>query len=166
MLQEGLGGASSGSVDPDDAVIFTAEAALFNAIDYLTEFWMLEGEVLERLHRLAGIGGSELSNAMAAFMRKVGRARATPEVLYSQLRILGGATAEAPQPVETAALNIFADVLFALDTFGAAMVAEHERRAAAESAKPAAPLPVEETTLETVSGPFDTWNDGRVMVSA
>lgn len=94
---------------------------------------------------------------LAEFIRKIG-ARATPDVLAQQLVILKRReTADLSRP-EAIALQVFATVLMELDQFAA----EEKARAAAAKAVPEErkPIPIEDTTLETVDGPFDTWGKG------
>ncbi|MGR6465430.1 hypothetical protein [Rhizobium sp. PAMB 3182] len=92
---------------------------------------------------------------LAAYVRKIGRQRATPAVMAQQLVITGHREKGPLQPAEEAGLNAFLTVLVDLDALAAAEAA----RAAAEAAEPVArkPVPIEETTLETVDGPLDTW---------
>jgi hypothetical protein len=94
---------------------------------------------------------------LAEFVRKIGP-RATPEVLAQQLVILKHRSdADLSRP-EGIALKVFSTVLMELDQFAA----EEKARAEAAAAKPEErkPIPIEDTTLETVDGPFDTWGKG------
>ncbi|CDZ67648.1 Hypothetical protein NGAL_HAMBI2605_59290 [Neorhizobium galegae bv. orientalis] len=91
---------------------------------------------------------------LAAFVRKIG-GRATPEVLAQQLVILKHRqTAELSRP-EQIALKVFGSVLMELDQFAAEEKARFEA-AKAPKAQPV-PIPIEDTTMEPVDGPMDTW---------
>lgn len=91
---------------------------------------------------------------LAELIRKIGPA-ATPEVLAQHLRLKKHCEPDAPGPLELATLKIFMTVLTEIDAFrkAAAKAAEEAMR----EAKTPAPLPIDETTLEPVDGPFDTW---------
>lgn len=94
---------------------------------------------------------------MAAFVRQIGE-RATPEVLAQQLVIKKHrASAEISEP-ERIAFSAFSTVLLGLDRF----VARERERIAKENApaEKRRPVPIDETTLETVDGPMDTWGKG------
>ena len=91
---------------------------------------------------------------LALFIRKIGH-RATPQVLGQQLRILKYRESPNLSKSETIAVSAFAHVLMEFDEFARS---EAEKIAAAANMPPQpAPLPVEETTMEPVDDPFDTW---------
>ncbi len=91
---------------------------------------------------------------LAVFVRKIGR-RATPDVIGQQLKILGHRASPDLSEPERIAFGAFAHVLVELDAFAAA---EAERaRKAAETPAEIPPLPIEDTTMETVDNALDTW---------
>lgn len=95
---------------------------------------------------------------MAAFVRQIGD-RATPEVLAQQLVIKKHrASAEISEP-ERIALQAFSSVLMGLDRFVAGERARIERENTPADPRP--PVPIDETTMEMVDGPMDTWGKGR-----
>lgn len=93
-------------------------------------------------------------DALVAYVRKIGR-RATPDVLGHQLKILGHRKAPEISAPERIGLSAFVSLLLDLDELAAA-----ERRrldAAANPIKPAEPLPIDETTMESVGEFFETF---------
>ena len=91
---------------------------------------------------------------MAEFVRQIGE-RATPDVLAQQLVIKKHrAAAEISEP-ERIAFTAFSTVLLGLDRFVARERERIERKNAPKEKR--RPVPIDETTLETVDGPLDTW---------
>lgn len=96
----------------------------------------------------------EALSDLVAFVRKIGR-RATPDILAQQLVITKHRETAALTRPEEIGLRAFISVLLDLDDFAAAEQACRD----VEQAKPVErkPLPMDETTMETVDGPMETW---------
>lgn len=99
---------------------------------------------------------------LAAFVRKIGRGRATPAVMAQQLVITRHREKGPLEAVETIALNAFLTVLLDLDEL---VTAEKAKTAKAEAEASAAakrkPVPIEETTLEVMDDPLATWGNSH-----
>ncbi|MCZ7500711.1 hypothetical protein [Agrobacterium sp. ST15.13.015] len=91
---------------------------------------------------------------LAEYVRRIGR-RATPEILVQQLVILKHRQSADLSEQERIALRTFVATLLDLDDFAAAEKKRLEELAA-EKPEPK-PLPIEDTTMETVSGTMDTF---------
>lgn len=92
---------------------------------------------------------------LADLVRKIGVERATPDVMAQQLLILKHrSNADLSRP-EAIALKIFGVVLAELDAFAA----EEEAAFAAANGVAAErkPVPIEDTTMETVDSPMETY---------
>lgn len=92
---------------------------------------------------------------IASYVRSIGRERATPAVIGQQLKILGFLKDGALSEAETLIVTTFVNVLTGIDAFDAAQAAR-EAAAASERAE-RRPVPIDETTMELVDGPLDTW---------
>lgn len=142
--------------DDPDAIVLAARNAAIEALRYVDQFWMLSDAVKARLHVLFG-DYSTAPPAVAAFVRKVGPERAVLDVVASQLKILGFIDDVDLHPAERLALTVFIGTLSAIDTYEVAELAIAEAAVAAERRTVPARLPVDETTLEPVDGPMETW---------
>lgn len=92
---------------------------------------------------------------IAEFVRKIGRQRATPNVIGQQLRILGLHPTGELTPLEALIVKSFVTTLCDLDEFDRE---EEARRLAAANVPPVpVPLPIEDTTFEPADVPYATW---------
>lgn len=102
------------------------------------------------------IYGGGAADELATLVRKIGKA-ADGAVLAQHLRLKKFREGE-PDLIELTTLEFFSLALYSSDLLRA-----HFRRAAEEAMREAEkrpPLPIDETTLEEVDGPFDTWSEG------
>lgn len=95
-----------------------------------------------------------MAEDMAAFARKIGR-RCNADVMGQQLRILKHRRHAELSGPERVAVGIFISTLLDLDEFAAAEKAAIEKATAQRPAP--RPLPIEDTTMEAVDGPMETW---------
>jgi hypothetical protein len=91
---------------------------------------------------------------LAEYVRKIGR-RATPEILVQQLVILKHRQSADLGEQERIAMRTFIATLLDLDDFAAAEKKRLEDLAA-EKPEPR-PVPIEDTTMETVNDTLETW---------
>lgn len=96
---------------------------------------------------------TDAAMALQNFVRKIGR-RATPEILAQQLVITKHRQSADLSPAEHIGLKTFIAVLLDLDDFAAAEKKRLEELAA-EKPTPR-PVPIEDTTMETVDDPMAT----------
>lgn len=138
-----------------DYVVAAAETASFFAVEHLTEFFEIDPDEIDRVNSLAGLPHSASTNAMAELLRKIGRDRATPQVLLQQLVLLKHRhTAEATR-AETLVVRIFSSIVAELDEFEREFRAEQEARSRHIEQQP--PTPLEDTILEGIGDSFDTY---------
>ena len=115
-----------------------------------------EHEDLWVYDKLLTIDGMGLLEA-ARFLREVGHARATVDVVATQLKITGHLPTGRVDGPQRVLLEIFLFTLAAIDGHAKA-VAEEKARAAAEASRVApAPVPIEDTTMEMVDDTMATW---------
>lgn len=89
-------------------------------------------------------------------IRRIGTSATVP-VLASQLMLSRHRDNKELNRLEVLALDVFSHTLLALEGYKARSIEIEEAEARLANAVPAPPLPIEETTLETVDGPGDTW---------
>lgn len=101
---------------------------------------------------------NESSFAEAArYLREVGHARATVDVVATQLAISGHRDSKAVSGAERVALEIFLFTLASLDGFARAEADRRAREEEEKNRRPAPAVPIDETTMEPVDGPMATW---------
>lgn len=121
-------------------------------LDQLLELYELPEA--KRLQTLFSSDGYEVPNAISVLVRKIGRDRAMPHVVLQELVLRKHREAVEPTRAELMLARIFTTVLCELDQF------EKDWQAEQEAAKPKpdpVPVPLDETTLEGVDGPMDTF---------
>ena len=89
---------------------------------------------------------------VVAFIRKLGRARVSADVVIEQCKILGLRGAREIEPLERLMMKSFVTTVLDLDDFHRE---ENERRKPAPSPT-THKVPIDDTTLELVDGVFDT----------
>lgn len=158
MLEAALGAVRPAvdplKVKPIDDVVAQAEEASWNVLVYLGMHHLDYSEDF-RLHLLTGLAGSTATNALAELVRKIGKERATPAVCGQQLKILG--LLDHPELSEAEALIVetFINIVAGIDAYDKAAA---ERRAAADrQPEERKPIPIEDTTMETVDDAMATW---------
>lgn len=102
------------------------------------------------------LNGSAFAEA-ANFMRQIGHARATVEVVATQLRLSGHRDDRPVTGAERVALEVFLFTLASLDGFAKAEADRRAREEEEKNRKPAPKTPIDETTMEPVDGPMATW---------
>lgn len=154
---DGDGSASGVAVDiPADMIIEAAKAAANEALRFVVAYWMLPDATMAQCHVLFG-AYSTAAPAMAELVRKIGTERATLEVVASQLKILGYIDDVDLHPAVRMAITVFLQVLVAIEAFEAEGFRALQDAARAKTMAERKPLPIEDTTLEPVSGPLETW---------
>jgi len=152
----GDGSASGVAVDlPADMIVEAAKAAANEALRFVVAYWMLPDATMAQCHVLFG-AYSTAAPAMAELVRKIGTERATLEVVASQLKILGIIDDVDLHQAVRMAITVFLQALVAIEAFEATERALAEA-AWAKTVDERKPLPIEDTTLEPVSDPLDTW---------
>ncbi|PZR81157.1 MAG: hypothetical protein DI537_38575 [Stutzerimonas stutzeri] len=137
--------------NPDDIIMHVADDA-FRSVHANIE---VIGAILTGGVPLEGSAFSyEAAKDLQDFIRKIGR-RATPEILAQQLVITKHRQSAELTPAEHIGLKTFIAVLLDLEDFAAAEKKRLEELAA-EKPEPK-PLPIEDTTMETVAGTLDTF---------
>lgn len=153
---DGDASASDVAVDlPADMIVEAAKAAANEALRFVVAYWLLPDAIMAQCHVLFG-AYSTAAPAMAELVRKIGPERATIEVVASQLKILGTIDDVDLHPAVRMAITVFLQALVAIEAFEATERAQAEAKWANAGAE-RKPLPIEDTTLEPVSGPLDTW---------
>lgn len=146
-----------GGTDLDDGPVDFGDMALQAAIEAY-EAALLAGAVIGAVTAGTDALDPDMTDGaydeIGAYVRKIGR-RATPDVIGQQLKILGHRASPDLSEPERIAFGAFAHVLVELDAFAAAE-AERAKRAA-ETPAEIPPLPIEDTTMETVDNALDTW---------
>jgi len=128
--------------------------AAWNVVVFLGNNHLSELENF-RVHVLTGYAGSAGTNAMAELVRKIGKERATPEVCAQQLKILGMLDHPELSEAETLIVQTFVNIVAGVDAYDKAVA---ERRAAADrQPEERKPIPIEDTTMETVDDAMATW---------
>ncbi|MGG7535340.1 hypothetical protein [Rhizobium sp. 12,4] len=149
----GSAGTEDPAVDaPIDLNVMAAEQAAFMVLDQLLELYELEE--VKRLQALFSTDGYDVPNAISGLVRKIGRDRAMPHVVLQELVLRKHREDVPPTRAELMLARIFTTVLVELDQF------EKDWQADLEAAKPKPapePVPLDETTLEGVDGPMDTY---------
>lgn len=140
---------------PVDYVVQAAEEACAAVIYHLTEFHEFDQPQQDRLSLVSGGQHSKATNAIAELVRKIGRDRATPAVVGQQLKILHLIDDAELSAAEPLVVKVFIDTLAAIDAFDQAEAKRLEQLAAKPVEHP--PMPIDETTLEPVDGPMETW---------
>ncbi|PZU23933.1 MAG: hypothetical protein DI589_06660 [Shinella sp.] len=152
----GDGSASGIAVDlPVDMIVEAAKAAANEALRFVVGYWMLPDATMAQCHVLFG-AYSTAAPAMAELVRKIGPERATIEVVASQLKIMGSIDDVDLHPAVRMAITVFLQALVAIEAFEATERALAEAKWAKTMVE-RKPLLIEDTTLEPVSGPLDTW---------
>lgn len=124
-------------------------------VDYEIGLNTLGSELDRRLDLLVGVGGADATNALATMVRTIGKERATPAVAGQQLKILGFYGDPELSGIETLIIQTFINVLVGIDAYDKA---EAERKAAADrQPEERKPIPIEDTTMETVDDAMATW---------
>lgn len=93
---------------------------------------------------------------LADLIRRIG-ASATVPVLASQLMLSRHRDDKELNRLEVLALDVFSHTLLALEGYKARSIEIEAEEARLANAVPPPPVPIEETTLETVDGPGDSW---------
>lgn len=153
-----LGAAGGGMAEAlDDGPIDFGDMALQAAIEAY-EAALLAGAVIGAVTAGTDALDPDMTDGaydeIGAFVRKIGR-RATPDVIGQQLKILGHRASPDLSEPERIAFGAFAHVLVELDAFAAAEAERAKRATEAPAEIP--PLPIEDTTMETVDNALDTW---------
>lgn len=140
--------------DQVDLSVILVERTMYPVLEYLTELYGIDDAEIARLQLIAGYETSVATNEMAGFIRKVGRDRAMPHVVRQHLVLQKHLEADAMTPAERLLIGSFVRTLCDLDDY------ERDFEAAREAEKPkpeVPPVPIEETSLEAVDGPMDTF---------
>ncbi|MCZ4073558.1 hypothetical protein [Agrobacterium sp. LMR679] len=136
--------------NPDDIIMHVADDA-FRSVHANIE---VIGAILTGGAPLEGSAFSyEAAKDLQDFIRKIGR-RATPEILAQQLVITKHRQSAELTPAEHIGLKTFIAVLLDLDDY-AAVEKKRLEDLAAEKPTPR-PVPIEDTTMETVDDPMAT----------
>lgn len=93
----------------------------------------------------------------AKLLRKIGHVRATVDVVASQLKLTGHLSEPTIAGPQRVVLECFLFTLASLDGFAKSQAERLAREKAEAERQPPPPVPIEDTTLETVDGPMDTW---------
>lgn len=138
-----------------DGVIYAASYAAYSVVDYLGEYREIPDAVAERCDVFSLGEKTDAINAIADFIRKLGRDRATPAVVAQQMKILGHWDDGETDPVEDLVIGIFSHTLTEIDAFEKAEAARIEARMA-EKPEPYK-VPIDETSMEAVDDAMATW---------
>ena len=154
-LQRPAGTPSPAALGYTDANVYSANVAAYVVLDHLGEYREIPDPVYARCDVLALGSGEAAANDLAAFARRIGRERATPAVAAQQLKIDGYFDQADLHPTEELIVSTFLRTLFDLDDFDQAE--EARAKTAAEKPQERPPVPIEDTTMEPVADPMETF---------